>query len=80
MVYYTGTCTWCVRSKPFKHRPDMPLTKHTLPRLARSTLNDLQQNQHDKASLVCERVHSPSGVALVPCALSMVDLSGQLRC
>ena len=51
-----------------------------LPRLARSTLNELQQNQHEKASLVCVRVQSPSGVALVPCALSMVDLSGQLRC
>ena len=55
-------------------------SKHTLPRLARSTLNELQQNQHEKASLVCVRVQSPSGMALVPCALSMVDLSGQLRC
>ena len=26
------------------------------------------------------RVQSPSGLALVPCALSMVDLTGQLRC
>ena len=26
------------------------------------------------------RVQSPSGLALVSCALSMVDLSGQLRC
>ena len=51
-----------------------------LPRLARSTLNELQQNQHDKASLVCVRVQSPLGLALVPCALNMVDLSGQLRC
>ena len=55
-------------------------SKHTLPRLARSTLNELQQNQHEKASLVCVRVQSPSGLAMVPCALSMVDLSGQLRC
>ena len=56
------------------------LDKHTLRRLARSTLNELQQNQHEKASLVCVGVQSPSGLALVPCALSMVDLSGQLRC
>ena len=54
--------------------------RHTLPRLARSTLNELQQNQHEKASLVCVRVQSPSGLALVSCALSMVDVSGQLRC
>ena len=57
-----------------------PHYKHTFPRLARSTLNESQQNQHEKASLVCVRVQSPSGLALVPCALSMVDLSGQLRC
>ena len=25
MVYYTGTCTWYVRSKLFKHGPAMPL-------------------------------------------------------
>ena len=56
------------------------ISKHTLPRLARSTLDKLKQNQHEKASLVCVRVQSPSGLALVPCALSMVDLSGQLRC
>ena len=31
-------------------------SKHTLPRLARSTLNELQQNQHEKSSLVCVRV------------------------
>ena len=55
-------------------------SEHTLPRLARSTLNELQQSQHEKASLVCVRVQSLSGLALVPCALSMVDLSGQLRC
>ena len=55
-------------------------SKHTLPRQARSTLNELQQNQHEKAPLVCVRVQSPSGLALVPCAFSMVDLSGQLRC
>ena len=53
------------------------LVKHTFPRLARSTLNELQQTQHEKASLVCVRVQSPSGLALVPCALSMVDLSGR---
>ena len=56
------------------------LDKHTLPRLARSTLNELQQIQNEQASLVCVRVQSPSGLALVPCALSVVDLSGQLRC
>ena len=60
----------------FKTRPSHG-TKHTLPRLARSTLNDLQQNQHEKTSLVCAHVQSPSGLALVPCALSMVNLSGQ---
>ena len=43
-------------------------------------LYELQQNQHEKASLVCVRVRSPSGLALVPCALGMVDLSDQLRC
>ena len=58
----------------------LPHYKHTLPRLARSTLNELQQKQHEKASLECVRVQSPSGLALMPCALSMVDLSGQLRC
>ena len=63
----------------FKKRP-RHASKHALPRLARSTLNQLQQNQHEKASLVCVRVQSPSGLALVPCALSMVDLGGQLRC
>ena len=74
----TEACTWYVRSKLFKHGPAMPLTR--LPHLARSPLNELQQNQHEKVSLVCVRVQSPSGLALVPCALSMVDLSGQLRC
>ena len=49
---------------------------NTFPRLARSALNELQQNQHEKASLVCVRLQSPSGLALVPCALSMVDLGG----
>ena len=73
MVYYSGIRTWYVRSKLFKHSLAMP--KHVLPRLAQSTLNDLQQNQHEKASLVCVRVRSPSGLALVPFALSMVDLS-----
>ena len=77
-------------SKLFKNGPGMPKNdlgrfapsalphyKHTLPRLARSTLNELQQNQHEEASLVCVRVQSPSGLALVPYALRMVDLSGQ---
>ena len=61
-------------------RKKRPRCKHTLPRLARSTINELQQNQHEKAWLECVRVQSPSGLALVPCALSMVDLGGQLRC
>ena len=61
-------------------RPWLITDKHTFPRLARSTLNDLQQKQHETASFVCVRVQGPSGLALVPCALSMVDLSGQLRC
>ena len=56
------------------------LDKHTFPRLARSTLNELPQKQNEKASLVCVRVQRPSGLALVPCALGMVDLSDQLRC
>ena len=68
----------------FKNGPGMaekrPHCKHTFPRLARSTLNELQQKQHEKASLVCVRVESPSGLALVPWASSMVDLSGQWRC
>ena len=41
------------------------LDKQTFPRLARSTLNELQQNQHEKASLVCVRVQSPSGLAMI---------------
>ena len=44
------------------------LDKPTFPRLGRSTLNELQQNQDEKASLICVRVQSPSGLALVPCA------------
>ena len=56
------------------------LDKHTFPRLARSTLNELQQKQHEKASLVCVRIQSLFGLALVPCSLSTVDRSGQLRC
>ena len=81
-------------SKLFKNGPGMPKKicvghfapsafphyKHTLSRLARSTLNELQQKLQEKTSLVCVRVQSPSGLALVPCSLSMVDLSGQLRC
>ena len=76
--------------KLFKNGPGMPKNglgrfapsalphyKRTLPRLARSTLNELQQKQHEQASLVCVRVQSPSGQALVPRVLSMVDLGGQ---
>ena len=77
--YYAGTCTWYVRSKLFKHGPAMPLNTR-----CRAWLDQLKttysKTQQEKASLVCVRVQSPSGLALVPCALSMVDLSGQLRC
>ena len=48
-------------------RPWLITDKHTFPRLARSTLNDLQQKQHETASFVCVRVQGPSGLALVPC-------------
>ena len=76
-VFYWYWYLYLVRTfQYFETRPSHA-SKHTLPRLARSTLNELQQNQHEKASLVCVRVQSPSGLALVPCALSMVDLSGQ---
>ena len=74
MVYYTGTCTWYVHSKLFKHGPGMPL--NTRCRAWLDQLYELQQKQHEKASLVRARVQSPSGLALVPCSLSMVDLSG----
>ena len=71
----------CLKNALGRFTPSaLPHYKHRLPRLARSTLNELQQNEHEKASLVCVRVQSPSGLALVPCALSMVDLSGHLRC
>ena len=56
------------------------LDKHTFPCLTRSTLHELPQNQHEKASLLRVRLQSLSGLALVPCPLIMVDLSGQLRC
>ena len=79
-----GSDIYTQLSELLKSGPGMPKKrphyKHTLPRLARSILNELQQNQHEKASLVCLRVQSPSGLALVPDALSMVDPSGQLRC
>ena len=39
-------------------------SKHTLPRLARSNPNELRQKQHEKASLVCVRVQSPSGLGI----------------
>ena len=45
------------------------------PRLARPTLNDLQQHQPEEASLLCVSAQSPSGLALARCALSAVDLS-----
>ena len=46
----------------------------TLRRMAPPTLNDLQQHQHEKDSLVFVPAQSPSGLALVACALSAVDL------
>ena len=84
MVLVPDSTVHCSRP-PARYQADrqesMPwLDKHTFPCLARSTLNELQQNQDKKASLVCVRAQSPSGLAFVPCALSMVDLSGQLRC
>ena len=78
---FLKTATACLKKGLGRFVPSaLPNYKHTLPRLARSTLNELPQKQREKASLVCVRVQSPSGLALVPCALSMVDLSGQLRC
>ena len=78
---YVETTQACLKNRLGRFAPSaLPHYKHTLPRLARSSLNELQQKQHKKASLVCVRVQSPSGLALVPCALNMVDLSGQWRC
>ena len=75
---FLKTTQACLKNGLGRFAPSaLPQYKHTLPRLARSTLNESQQKQHEKASLVCVRVQSPSGLALVPCALSMVDLSGQ---
>ena len=39
----------------------------------------MYNNCNEKGSSVRLRAHIPSGLALVPCALNMVDLSGQLR-
>ena len=58
-------------SKLFKNGPGMPINTRCR---ASPTLKELQQNQHEKASLVCVRVQSPSGLALVPCALSMMPI------
>ena len=78
---FLKTAQACLKNDPGRFAPSaLPHYKHTLPRLARSTVKELQQKQHEKASLVCVRVQSPSGLTLVPCALSMIDLSGQLRC
>ena len=75
---YVETTQACLKNRLGRFAPSaLPHYKHTLPRLARSSLNELQQKQHEKASLVFMRVQSPSQLALVPCALSMVDLSGQ---
>ena len=75
------TAQACLKNGLGRFAPSaLPHYKHTLPRQARSTLNQLQQKQHEKASLVCVRVQRPSGLVLVPCALNMVDRRGQLRC
>ena len=50
------------------------LLTNTLPRMSPPTLNDLQQQQHEKASLVFVPAQSPSGLAFVACVLSAVDL------
>ena len=74
--YVMELYSYLVRTfQALKTRPSHA-SKNTLPRLARPTLNDLQHDQHEKASLLF--VHAPagsSGLALVPCALSAVDLS-----
>ena len=78
---FLKTAQVCLKNALGRFAPSaLPHYEHTLPRLARSTLNELQQNQHEKALLVSVHVQSPSRLALVPCALSMVDLSDQLRC
>ena len=51
----TGSVHIYTTIQAFKKRPRHAY-KHTMPRLARSTLNKLQQNQHEKASLVRVRV------------------------
>jgi len=40
----------------------------------------LMTKQHQKGSLVCVRAQNPSGLALVPCALSAVAESGRKPC
>ena len=78
---FLDTAQACLKKGLGRFAPSaLPHYKHNLPRLARSTLIDLLQNQHEKPSLVCVCVQSPSGLAFVPCALSMVDLCGHLRC
>ena len=59
----------------FKHSPAMPL-KTNVAAPGSTNSDDLQQDQHEKASLLFVRAQSPSGLALVPCALNAVDLSG----
>ena len=63
----------------FKKRP-RHASKHTLPRLARLTLHELQQNQHEKASLLFVRAQCPPGLAVAPCALNAANVNGRLRC
>ena len=50
---------------------------HTLPHLARPTLNDFQPHHHEMVSFVFVRARSPPGLALVPCALSAVVKRGR---
>ena len=59
------------------HGPTMCL--HKLPHLARPTANELPPHQHEKVSFVCVRVQSPTGLELVPCALSAVDKLGRKK-
>ena len=63
----------------FETRPSHA-SKNTRCRTWLDQLNDLQQLQHEKGSLVCVHAQSASGMALIPCALSAVGLSGRLRC
>ena len=73
-------CTFWVYFLAGSHRPKIasaacPSTTLTCVSATSSELNDVQQDQHEKASLVCVRAESPSGLALVPCALTAVEVA-----